>query len=267
MPIGTDLATITRSSLSQVTDEGIFATGAQVTVTVDGNVAVDIATGTASDGSEMTADTLHNVYCLCKPMPYLLLGHALERSGFGPDEPLNAIATLPPWVSEVCTYRQLVSHDVALAAPSSTEWRWTPPTKRLDLLVGASGSVGPAYSEVSGGLLAEFIIEHLSGQSANRYCANELLEPLGLADDIIIDADLAAAVHHRMRVPIIGLPIDPLPMLSELLPTHIQETRLAIGAYATMRGAARLFGAIGQVIAGSAPARPPLPRPPERPAR
>lgn len=53
-----------------------------------------------------------------------------------------------------------------------------------------------------------------------------------------------------MSVPVSGLPLAPLPVLSEMLPCQISEIRLALGALATMRGAARLFAAVGRVIAG-----------------
>ena len=99
----------------------------------------------------------------------------------------------------------------------------------------------------------------MSGQPSSLYCNEELLEPLGLAGEILIDPELAMAARSRIRVPVIGLPVDPLPMLTEFLPSRIREARLAMGAYATMGGVARLLEAVGKVMAGSA--QPGLPSP------
>ena len=207
----------------------------------------------------MGPEALHHAYCVLKPLPYLLLAHALESNGFDPDMPLAGAAPLPEWAPKGITYRQLAAHDAALSEPLAIAWKITPPDEREKLLVAVDRTQGPAFSEVSGGLLAECIIEHLTGRTANSYCMEELLEPLGLAEDIIVDPELAASSARRIRSPLIGLPLEPLPMLSELLPDHIAEIRLALGAYATMSATARLYAAIGDVAAGHT--RPGLPSP------
>ncbi|MDE0614648.1 MAG: serine hydrolase [bacterium] len=234
-----------------MTDEGIFAAGAQLAVVVSGDAVVNVGVGEAGCGADMTADALHNVYCIVKPMTYLLLGYALESGGFGPDDLLDEIVDLPAWVPEGLTYRILAAHEADLAEPSAFVWRSTPAEQRQDLLSLMSGNLGAGYSELCGGLVVEHIIEELSGQPPCQYCKDELLEPLGLSGEIFIDPDLAMAARSRIRVPVIGLPVDPLPMLTEFLPSRIREARLAMGAYATMGGVARLFEAVGEVMAGN----------------
>ena len=115
----TELVKVANSALSLIVSEGIFALGGQLAVVVNGDVATDIAAGQAGGGIDLAPDDLHNVYCLFKPMVYLLLGHALEASGFGPDEPLDETTTLPSWAPEGLTYRQLAAHNAALAEPSA----------------------------------------------------------------------------------------------------------------------------------------------------
>lgn len=246
-----DLETIIVDGLVELTDEGIFAAGAQLAVVVSGDAVVNVGVGEAGCGADMTADALHNVYCIVKPMTYLLLGYALESGGFGPDDLLDEIVDLPAWVPEGLTYRILAAHEADLAEPSAFVWRSTPAEQRQDLLSLMSGNLGAGYSELCGGLVVEHIIEELSGQPPCQYCKDELLEPLGLSGEIFIDPDLAMAARSRIRVPVIGLPVDPLPMLTEFLPSRIREARLAMGAYATMGGVARLFEAVGEVMAGN----------------
>ena len=245
--------------LRELTDEGIFAVGGQLAIRINGDSVVNVGVGKAGCGADMTADALHNVYCIVKPMTYLLLGYVLETGGFGPDDPLDEIVNLPAWVPEGLTYRILAAHEADLAEPSAFIWRSTPPDQRWELLIRMSGNLGVGYSEITGGLVVEHIIEKLSGQPSSPYCVDELLEPLGLSGEILVDPALAIAGRSRIRVPVIGLPVDPLPMLTELLPSRVRETRLAMGAYATMGGVARLFEAVGEVIAGNA--QPGLPSP------
>ena len=254
-----DLEDSAISLLGELADEGIFATGGQLAVTVNGDSVVNVGVGRAGCGAEMTADVLHNVYCIVKPMTYLLLGYALESGGFGPDDSLDQIVDLPAWVPEGLTYRVLAAHEADLAEPSAFVWRSTPVEQRQELLSQMSGNLGAGYSEITGGLVAEHILEELCGQPSSYYCARELLEPLGLSGEILIDPESAMAARSRIRVPAIGLPVDPLPMLTEFLPSRIREARLAMGAYATMGGVARLYHAVGEAVAGNA--QPGLPSP------
>lgn len=254
-----ELEDISIGLLSDLVDEGIFAKGGQLAVISNGILVVNAGVGHTGCGSAMAADALHNVYCIFKPLPYLLLGRVLENSGIGPDEPLSEVIELPAWVPNGLTYRILAAHDAGLADPSPFDWRTTPPDERRELLNRASSQLGPAYSEISGGLIVEDIIEELTGQPPSHYCTEELLRPLGLAGCVLVDAESAMAAHSRIQVPVIGLPVDPLPMLTELLPTQISEIRLAIGAMATMQDIARLYAAVGEVMAGNA--QPGLPSP------
>ena len=60
--------------LGEMVGEGIFAVGGQICVIVNGDIAVDVAIGKAGGGGAMASGVLHNVYCLFKPLSYLLLG-------------------------------------------------------------------------------------------------------------------------------------------------------------------------------------------------
>ena len=121
--------------LDELTEEGIFAAGAQLAVVVNGGFVVNVGVGKAGCGAGMMADALHNVYCIVKTMVYLLLGYALESGGFGPDEPLEEIVDFPAWAPEGLTYRILAAHETDLAEFSAFIWRLTPADQRQELLI------------------------------------------------------------------------------------------------------------------------------------
>ena len=199
-----EIALSAQYALSQATDEGICALGGQLAVLVEGDTVVNIAIGRAEGERDLVPDDLHNVYCLFKPMVYLLLGHALETNGCLPDEPLDGFVNMPPWAPQHLTYRQLAAHDAALGDPSAAAWKMTSPHLQEDLLKQSRNALGPAYSEISGGLIAEHILEQVTGTAPSKYCAQQLLEPLGLADQVIIDPELAISAHKRIRAPFTG---------------------------------------------------------------
>ncbi|WP_420618881.1 serine hydrolase [Candidatus Poriferisocius sp.] len=259
--IGSDaLLMATEEALQDVVDEGIFAVGGQAAVVTDGLLAVNVAVGAAGNGKPLVPESLHNVFCTLKPVAYLLLAHALERSGCGPDDELDSITVVPRWCPDGLTLRSLGTHQAGLIEPRPMPWKWTPPEKRQKLLEQSQTSRDPGYSDLAGGLVAEHVIEQLSGRTATEYCSEELLQPLELEDEVIFDAEAGWKAHHRIQAPVSGLPIDKLPMLSELLPSHIGEVRLAMGALATMRGAAEFYAAVGNVMAGKPQPGMPSPR-------
>ncbi|MDE0613030.1 MAG: serine hydrolase [bacterium] len=241
---------VVEQALVELTDEGIFAVGGQAAVTVEGVVVADVGVGVTGSGMPLSAGDLHEVYCLIKPMPYLLLAHVMEGVGCGPDELLESAFGLPDWCRSELTLRSLASHEAGLAHPQAILWRMTPPDQRPDLLGASGDDRGPAYSELLGGLVAEHVIEQVTGMPANQYCTDFLLKPLGLVDDIIVDSEIGLEQRDRIRVPVSGLPVSPLPMLGGLLPSRINEVRLAFGALATMRGVAGYFAAVGRVLSG-----------------
>lgn len=246
-------------ALSEVVDEGIFAVGGQAAVVVDGVVVADVGVGVTGSGMPLSAGDLHEVYCLVKPLPYLLLAHVVEGVGCGPDELLAGAVGLPDWCGGGLTLRRLASHEAGLAHPQAMLWRMTPPDRRPALLGSYGNDQGPAYSELVGGLVAEHVIEQVTGMPADRYCTEALLKPLGLVDDVIVDAAMGLDQRHRVRVAVSGLPVSPLPMLGGLLPSRISEIRLAFDALATMRGVAGFFAAVGRVLGGER--QPGLPSP------
>lgn len=241
-------------------EEGIFAIGGQAAVAIDGQLSADVAVGAVGNGKPLATDDLHNVFCMLKPVAYLLLAHALEQAGCGPDDELEEVVAMPGWCPGGLTFRSLGTHEAGLVEPRPMLWKWTPPEGRQALLEQSRNSRGSGYSDLAGGLVAEHVIEQLSGSTAAKYCSEELLQPLELEGEIIFDPDTAWNERHRIQAPVSGLPVHNLPMLSELLPGHIGEVRLAMGALATMRGAAGFYAAVGQVMADQLQPGMPSPR-------
>lgn len=250
LPVRGAVVRAAEGALGEVVGEGIFAVGGQLAVVWGDELVADVAVGVSSRGGALGSGDLHNVYCLVKPFSYLLLAHVLEGAGYGADDLLDGVVGLPSWCPGGITLRRLGCHEAGLGEPSAMDWRWTPSGERTALLHKRKRSQGPAYSEVAGGLVCEHVIEQISGRSADLYCVEELLGPLGLLDDVILDAGGAESVRGRVQAPVAGLPVSPLPMLSELLPSQMGEISLALGALATMRGVAQLFAAVGRVLSG-----------------
>lgn len=251
---------VAEQALRDVVEEGIFAVGGQAAVVIDGLLVTDVAVGTAGNGKPLVPGDLHNVFCMLKPVAYLLLAHALEGTGCGPDDELDGVVEMPGWCPGGLTLRSLGTHEAGLVEPRPMSWKWTPPEKRQALLEQSRNSRGPGYSDLVGGLVAEHVIEKLSDRTAAGYCSKELLQPLKLENEVIFDPEMGWNARHRIRAPVSGLPVHKLPMLSELLPGHIGEVRLAMGALATMRGAAEFYAAVGQVMTGEPQPGMPSPR-------
>lgn len=262
-----ELEDAARRALQDVVDEGIFAVGGQAAVYLEGRLAVDLAVGETASGRPLKKGNLHNVYCLVKPLPYLLLAHVLERAGVGPDDSLEKAVELPDWCPVDLTLRRLASHEAGLMEPTAMLWRMTPRGRRQALLeraavgrsIGSGGAEGRGYSELAGGLVCEAVIEKLTGCTVSRSCSEVLLEPLGLGSDVLADAASALSARWRAQAPVSGLPVGRRAMLSEILPVHLGEIRLALGALATMRGSAGLMAAVGRVMGGVV--QPGLPSP------
>ena len=251
---------VVERALWDVAEEGIFAVGGQAAVAIDDLLTAEVAVGVAGNGKPLATSDLHNVFCMLKPVAYLLLAHALERAGCGPDDELDGAVEMPGWCPNALTLRSLGTHEAGLVDPRPMLWKWTPPEKRQALLEQSRNSHDPGYSDLVGGLVAEHVIEHLSGRPAARYCSEELLQPLGLEGEIIFDPEMGWNARHRIQAPMSGLPVHKLPMLSELLPGHVGEVRLAMGALATMHGAAVFYAAVGQVLSDKPQPGMPSPR-------
>ncbi|HEU5152524.1 MAG TPA: hypothetical protein VFU19_18685, partial [Iamia sp.] len=77
-----------------------------------------------------------------------------------------------------------------------------------------------------------------------------LIDPLGLSAEMVITAERARdpQVRDRIRVPVGGLPHDPLPLLSEGLDSQLDEIRPAFSGLVSARALGRLLTALATTL-------------------
>ena len=152
------------------------------------------------------------------------------------------------------TIADLLMHHAGMAEPSAALWRMTPPDRRAAFFASPPETSGPAYSEVSSWLALAAVIEQITGQRAEDFVESVILKPARLIDDIIIRPDraISAAQQGRVQVPVAGLPVERVPLLSERLPQQLADVNPAFGGLINASGLGQLYSDIRQAMAGEA---------------
>lgn len=243
---------VVEDALERMVSLRTFAVGGQAAVYIGGQLVADVACGVTGNGAPMQSDHLHHVFCMMKPLPFLVLAAAVEQAGFSPDDPLEEVAELPGWVPKGLTVRSLGSHQDGLSSPSGWQWFMTRPTARSGLLANVKVGREPAYSDLVGPLVADQAIERITGVKAATHVTEVLLEPLGLDDHVFFTGDTSTLGAGRLQCVVKGLPLRAVPMLSTHLTSSVDPdlTSLAVGGPATMRGVAGVYAAVGEVLGG-----------------
>lgn len=233
--------------------------GLQLYVEHRGHVLADVAAGDTI-GGPLERSHLHNVYCATKPLLPLAIAQLVEQGELDLDRPVSSILgpghpVAPGWA---VTTSQVLCHAAGLARPSAMMWRMRPPQHRMQLLDFAGGAPAAEYSELVGWLILEALVERLSGVDASTFLARRVIEPLGLEDGLILDAEARlSALLPRVRVPFGGLPDEAIPLLSERIPNQVVDLRPAFGGLATMSALGALYTELGRAYRGET--RPGLP--------
>lgn len=225
-------------------------------------VACDLAVGHGWADRPAAVDDLVPAYCITKPLlplllaasaPHLLDGAVdvlpanLQPGGpFLPGVPADApvVARLP--------VAGLLTHTVGLCAPASMDWRIYGLTMSDDdiacsIIVGEE----PTYSDFAAWALLERYFRAETGRDASDAIHDDLLEPLGLADRIVVDGRrYGPELVERIAVPVQRTPVGRVPMLSERCPSELDLVRPAFGGTVSPRGMADLLHAVGAVLDG-----------------
>jgi CubicO group peptidase (beta-lactamase class C family) len=94
----------------------------------------------------------------------------------------------------------------------------------------------------------------VTGTPLPAFLRTEVLEPLGLADDVwfsMTDAEYTA-LRSRIGVNFDMRGLDPVPLLMERAPRACTEWNPSFGGYATMRGLGHLYERVLASLAGAA---------------
>ena len=235
--------------------EGLIATGvmpgAQATVRHHGEVMLDIAIGECAPGQSMLPDTPHDVYCALKPITACAMVAALERTGVTLDTPLTELIA----VAGNATLRDLLEHNVGLAAPLALEMHWQRPDDRAealttDRLVGQLHQGEGAYSEVAGWTLLGAATRAIVGRDPIAVITDAIRD-LGLTNTFVAtewSGELADSIGCYFDMA--GDP--PLPLLHDRLPRFVaSDFTYAIGGYTTMADLASFYDRVLATTAGA----------------
>jgi CubicO group peptidase (beta-lactamase class C family) len=189
---------------------------------------------------------LHPGYCSTKPLLGLAFGLLVDRFGIA----LDTRVPVPSADGDGVPVPALLNHSAGLAAPRAIDWRVRRADERATLRSRISSGPRPEYSEMAAGLLLEELIERVAGRPAAAFIEEQILSPLGVADDLVIDPERAVqpAVRRRLSVPIAGLPDRYIPMLSERILLH--DTGPTLGGLVSASGLCRLYAALERCVSG-----------------
>ncbi len=127
------------------------------------------------------------------------------------------------------------------------------------MLASAGEDREPAYSDWVAPLVADHAIEQITGRRAADYCTEALLEPRGLADDIVFSRPGEGAPGGpRLQCAVAGLPRRAVPTLSMSM-CEPDTASFASGGIAAMRGVAGAYSAVGDAMCGKPVAGLPSP--------
>lgn len=236
------------SGLKSIVAEGSQAVGAQAALVV-GESEVNLVAGFARlETHQMTASTVHSVFCLGKPVLGVAAALAAERSGLAPAEDLGRV--LPRALG--FSLADILSHRCGCAAPSLAGVRLTP---RRDLLIQRAAlrlSPDRIYSEVASWFLLEDLIQTLTAMSPSEFLEAELLSPLGVETEILVSLPTVRAAYVSERIGLYygSLEQSPAPLLADL-GSSIERIEPATGMVLSIRGLVRLLDAIAAVRCGS----------------
>jgi CubicO group peptidase (beta-lactamase class C family) len=186
--------------------------GAQLAVSVDGELAVDVAGGTDGHGGETTPETRHLIFSCTKPYAAVGLHQLVEQGDLAYDDPVvdhwPGFADAGSEKAEI-TVRQVLSHTAGIPYGEfddrADQWGdWDAVVAAMEEIepVFAPGE-RPAYHTFNFGWLVGELIRRVSGEPVEEYVADNVFDPLGMENTSIglrdgDDDDVAALSGFEM---------------------------------------------------------------------
>jgi CubicO group peptidase (beta-lactamase class C family) len=240
--------------MARTCDEGVYALGGQLFISVDGEVLIDESVGFSAFGEPLDVTHLHDGYCVSKPITGLAIGHLLESGSVTLDDHISETVTeaFGEPVPREIQLRHVLAHVAGLDGVDGATWRMTPPDKRNRITPKRPPELRAAYSELMAGRILSTMIEAVTGDPAIEFIEKTVLVPLAVENDLVVNPDRAlnSDVLDRVRVPIGGLPTSPVPLLAVRLPFLVSDVSPTFGGLVNAHGLGVLFNAIGRVLEG-----------------
>lgn len=237
--------------LAAEVDEGLFATGGQLYVSVGGDVALDLALGVDGLGELVDTGSLFSVYCAAKPVFVTALGCLFDDGELSLDDQLGHVVdeSLPDELSslvvgdllnhtagvhELDTYVFLASSEVAQRQLVRSDV--PPPGWRVGRDVG--------YIQITGWELLGRAVQDLTGAPVNTFVRKRVIDPMGLDDDLFVGGmteEQFSWHRERLAVNVHLSGIEGVPMLTERNRRFRCLTSPAAGSTANARGLGRFY--------------------------
>ena len=238
--------------LTDMCTERVYATGAQLDVSVDGSVTVCAAVGSQVGDRPLQDDHLFNVWCASKPVPALILMELLGEAGLSLTTPTAEIDTGSASVAGA-PVGSVLNHSCGLRRPDLVTANMMPYEDALSQArrLHAEPTV-PAFSEFTAGVVIADLIKSLSGRDIEN-AVDGFLNSHELAGDFtfgVSEEALERPLDH-LGFYITGLPTLARPLYSDAVAGIAQHNRHIMGAYANARGLCEFYRLVGLVLQGT----------------
>lgn len=169
--------------------------GAQLAVYQDGELAVEMASGTTGpNGREDTPDTRHLIFSCTKPLAAACVHHLADQGELSFDD--RIVEHWPEYAEEGTdkakgTVRHALSHQTGMPemAVDSEYAKWGDPDALAKGVEQAEVQFEPGstaqYHTLSYGWIVGELVRQASGQTIDTYARENVFEPLGMEDTYI----------------------------------------------------------------------------------
>jgi CubicO group peptidase (beta-lactamase class C family) len=238
--------------------DGIFATAAQVYVSVGEEPVLDFGVGIDGAGAPVDTTSLFSVYCAAKPVLAVAIGCLVDDGELSLDDRLGHVLD-PAGLSDTMaatTVADLLNHTAGLHDLRAYVLTAMPPRLHgqivRDLRPPPTWIVGRslAYAEAASWYLLGECVEALAGISPRAFVSTRVLEPLGACDDFFVGGMSEAEFEERRtRLAVNNHMGDPAtPMLLERIRRFRCLASPAFANTATMRAIGRFYeGLLGEL--------------------
>jgi CubicO group peptidase (beta-lactamase class C family) len=241
----------TREVIEADIAEGLFTRGAQICVSLDGEVVLDACMGEDGLGRAIRPDTIFRIYCSIKPVTAVAVANLVDSGRLDLDRPLAETLGRRPVLDGGLTARSLLNHTAGLHALKGVTMEMVPPGDRRTVVDRQHPPPGwrvgrdAGYSEYAAWNLLGDLLEAVSGQDLRHHLRGEVLDPLGMRNTWIgMTSTDYVAIVDRLGVNVDLRGFRSFPMLFERTERVCIDTNPAHGGYSTARDLVRMYDAL-----------------------
>ncbi|MDP9332816.1 MAG: beta-lactamase family protein [Actinomycetota bacterium] len=240
--------------------------GFQAYVSLEETPVCNVAWGRDGLGARLTPEHLTAIHCAGKPIIAVAIGQLVAAGGVRWDSPIGefVVGIRSPVLART-HLSDLLTHRAGLFRVTARSMHLLSEPDQRDYVLRTEPRGRPGdhaiYDEYASWHLLGEATTAISGMSLREYVRANVLEPVGVADDVFLgfDPDQLATAHRRIAANGFILEDRFLPRLLELTDRVLTMTQAAGGAYATVAGLGRFYDHLGGLLRGQAGGVLPLP--------